>query len=488
MIIDDDINPGLRSGLPESGNVDDAATMHGTRYSARHIAERYSHNAQIREEAFPSLTSATAVAADNLRDEANNVISSTIPPPPSVPSRSLNKISNLVQKTDPKQIERQRKAREEALRRAELSKLTFLNPDNTAGSLVNNETLSTASMLDNMPPSEAILERNRKLSMALGVAPSTVRNEPSLVGWARPVATESAFERELEANNVQYPDALLAEAKERMADLIKLERKWNQCLSDDRAVSCSLKPMNRPMRKFVHEYSDFWRFRTESFDPEGRRYIHCAKMKDTRAPRPSLSEAAMKWRGPTRGPSSGDVDVTMLPRGPAPKLGATPSSASSAVTGTKGGIDGISELGDTTRPFSSPLLSVTGDSPLPPRFAGLQDKERPKLQLAPRSIPTWDQLEKLHISQTRWNEMTPCQQDIIMREIKNDDAKKEERIQREKEKEDARAHRLEQKAKKKQDRIKKTKAILESAFVSSDEESDWSVDEVAFDGSDDEAM
>ena len=491
LLIDDDINPGLRGGLPVSNNVDDVTTMRGTRYSARHIAERHGHAAQIREEAFPSLTAAIAAAAATtaavLGDESNNGVSSTTPP--SAPSRSLSKISNLVQKTDPKQIERQRKAREQALRRAELSKLSFFNPDNTQISLDNNDSLPTAPMAS-MPPSEAILERNRKLSLALGVAPSTIRTEPSLTGWARPAVTGKAFESELEANIAQYPDALLAEAKERMTELLKLERKWNQCLLDDRAMSCSLKPMNRPMRKFVHEYSDYWFFRTESFDPEGRRYIHCAKMKDTRAPHPLLSDAARKWRGPSLGPSSGDIDMAMLPRGPAPKMElATPLAAASTQTGSIGGIEHKSEPPSAKSLFPP----VSGERQPPPRFAGLLDKERPKLQLAPRSIPAWDQLEKLHISQNAWNEMTPVEQDQIMREIEQDNAKKEALIQREKEKEDARAQRLQSKAKKKQDMMKKKQALLESAFVSSDEENDgsdseWSEDEVVFNGSDDEAI
>ena len=89
--------------------------------------------------------------------------------------------------------------------------------------------------------------------------------------------------------------------------------------------------------------------------------------------------------------------------------------------------------------------------------------------------------------------MTPVEQDQIMREIEQDNAKKEALIQREKEKEDARAQRLQNKAKKKQDMMMKKKALLESAFVSSDEENDgsdseWSEDEVVFNGSDDEAM
>jgi hypothetical protein len=112
-----------------------------------------------------------------------------------------------------------------------------------------------------------------------------------------------------------YPDALLAAARDgRVAELLKLEKQWLRFLADDRAPSCSLKAMDRPLRKFVHEYSDFWCLRTESYDPEGRRYIHCNKLPETRAPHPLLSDAARRWRGP-----STTAFAPSLPTGPAVK-------------------------------------------------------------------------------------------------------------------------------------------------------------------------
>jgi hypothetical protein len=318
------------------------------------------------------------------------------------------------------------------------------------------------------------------------------------------------FQKELNVSKAQYTDSLLSEARDRMSELLKLETKWKKFLVDDRAMSCSLKAMNRPMRKFVHEYSDFWRLHTESFDPEGRRYIHCIKLEDTRAPFPLLSEAARKWRGPITGPSAVDVDLTMLPTGPAPKL--------SAAVGIPAAVDGWrsdqrvplklaprslaggvtkpileSTMGGMTRSSSTPLLSMTGERPPPPRFAALHDKERPRLQLAPRSIPTWDELEKRHVSQNEWNEMTPDQQEVILLEIEEEDRRRAAQMQREKVKEDARSQRLDNQTKKKRAMMEKKQAILESAFASGDDDdgssgSDWFEGDLEFDGSDDEGM
>ena len=462
LLIDDDINPGLRGGLTGYDNE-----MRG---SARLLAERHTHEAQIREGAFPTLPSATA---SEPVDSAEAVSKKEPPTQPSGPSRSLSKISKVVTKTDKKQIERMIKAREEAERRAELSRLSYFNPNvpsgTAAASLSNNGTLSTTPMA-RIAPSDAILERNRNLAMALDVAPSTIRNELTLTGWARPVTQDAVpvsthtgdeFLKELDVNPMaQYTDSLLSEARDRMSELLKLETKWKKFLVDDRAMSCSLKAMNRPMRKFVHEYSDYWRLHTESFDPEGRRYIHCIKLEDTRSPYPLLSEAARKWRGPARpitGPSAADVDLTMLPTGPAPKLSAAvaiPASVDGwrsdqrvplklAPRTVAGGVTKPipeSTMGGMTRSSSTPLLSMTGERPPPPRFAALHDKERPKLQLAPRSIPTWDELEKRHVSQNEWNEMTPDQQEVILLEIEEEDRRKAAQMQRGKEKEEARAH------------------------------------------------
>ncbi|KAL3811217.1 hypothetical protein ACHAXA_008976 [Cyclostephanos tholiformis] len=515
LLIDDDINPGLRSGIPLYNNE-----MRGS-YSARQIAERHSHEAQILEGAFPTLHSA---AVSEAADSGKAVSEKGPPTQPSGPSRSLSKISKVVTKTDKKQIEKMIKAREEAERRAELSKLSYFNPNFPSGtatvSVFNNSTLPT-TLMTRTPPSDAVLARNRNLALALDVAPSTVRNEPTLTGWARPVTQDAAsvltdmgdeFQKELAVNpKAQYTDSMLSEARDRMSELLKLESKWKKFLVDDRAMSCSLKAMNRPMRKFVHEYSDFWRLHTESFDPEGRRYIHCVKLEDTRAPNPLLSEAARKWRGPTRpitGPSAADVDLTMLPTGPASKLSAA-VAVPAAIDGWRseqrvplklaprtvaGGVaKPITEftMGGMTRSSSTPLLSMTGERPPPPRFAALHDKERPRLKLAPRSIPTWDELEKRHVSQNEWNEMTPDQQEVILLEIEEDDRKKTAQMQREREKEDARALRLDNKNKKKRAMMKKKQAILESAFASGDDDdgssgSDWFEGDLEFDGSDDE--
>jgi hypothetical protein len=109
-----------------------------------------------------------------------------------------------------------------------------------------------------------------------------------------------------------------------------------------------------------------------------------------------------------------------------------PPAAAAAVASTLG----------MTHSSSTPLLSMTGERTPPPRFSDLHDKERPRLQLAPHSIPTWDELESRHITQDEWNEMTEDQQADLLHEIEEEDARERVQLQREKEREDARVKRL----------------------------------------------
>ncbi|KAL7464972.1 hypothetical protein ACHAXS_005304 [Conticribra weissflogii] len=284
VMIDNDINPGLRSGLPSndwnhgnSSNHDGSypgATNNnvGSLYSARHITDRYSQEAQIRDTNFPSLSTAASSSANaNNHDTNSNAPSNTskkaAAPTSGPPSKSLLKITNVVKKTDPTEVARQKKAREEAQRKAAMTQLNYFDP-----STANSTLLTAPTPMQRLPPSEAILERNRNLAMALGVAPSTIRNDVSLTGWARPTTVEIQLDQfGNELNTAQYPDSLLAQAKERMTELLKVEKIWKKFLADDREASCSLRPMDRPLRKFIHEYSDFWKLHTQSFDPEGKR-------------------------------------------------------------------------------------------------------------------------------------------------------------------------------------------------------------------------
>jgi hypothetical protein len=461
LMIDDDINPGLRSGLPtnETGSI----------YSARDIAEHHSHQAQAREESFPSLSTTTPVMGNETSAPANK--------PPTGPSKSLKSITKVVKKTDPAEVARQKKAREEAQRKAELSRLNFFDPTNTQPFNTNNGLLVAPVPVEKMPPTEGVLERNRNFASALGVVPTQMRNAPILTGWARPTTADIQLDQfGNEINATQYPDSLLAQAKERITELVKIERIWKKFLADDKEASCSLKPMDRATRVFVHEYSDFWRLKTQSYDPEGRRYIHCSKLADTSAPHPLLSDAAKKWRGPVPGalviPYRAPVS---LPTAPTAVAATPPNVADSWHTEQRVPLrlaprtlaEGAPQPTSTgmgmTRSTSTPLLSMTGEKPAPPRFADLHE-ERPRLQLAPRTIPPSEESLKL-AAQT----------------------------ERARKKEDERIHRTEYREKKQKANEEKKKAILESAFASDDDDgddssgSDWFQEDAAF-HSDDEGM
>ena len=145
-------------------------------------------------------------------------------------------------------------------------------------------------------------------------------------------------------------------------------------------------------------------------------------------------------------------------------------------------------MGGMTRSTSTPLFSMKGEPPPPPRFAGLCEKERPAKCL----ISTWDQLESCNITQEKWNAMTAELQDGILKDIEAEEIKMHAQAEREREKEAARAYRLENREKKKKKAEVKQRAILESAFASSSDDdsddSDWFEGDFEFDGSNDEGM
>lgn len=208
-------------------------------------------------------------------------------------------MTKLVAKTDPRELEKQREAREMFIKRAQMANMSYGADPSTVDPRQGLLSPPATGGGGSAPATEGQLLRNQAFASALGVVPTTVRNQQFNQGWARPVDSRAElddFGNELNAAN--YPDSLIIKARERMELTLKLERKWKAFLADDTAASLPLNKMDRPARIFTHEYSDFWKLHTESFDPEPKRYIHCVKLKDTGAPRPLLSDAARNWRGP----------------------------------------------------------------------------------------------------------------------------------------------------------------------------------------------
>ena len=251
MIIDDNANPGLR-GITDASNVvnhDNLTTWH-----------RHRDRTNIQADNFPALS---ANATQTVNDSVGEKSKSQIDLAKGKVSKSLAKIGKLVKKTDPKVIERQKKAREIALLKMEIANLPFEeylkrkeSPLETSEAIkkVNFSSIKSSAFIS----SEKQLERNRNLADALGVVPSTSRSASDYLskGWKRPTATTiriDEFGKEL--NKIEYPNELIHEAKERMTELLKIEKKWIDWLNDDTAASCSLKKMDRAFRIFVHKLS-----------------------------------------------------------------------------------------------------------------------------------------------------------------------------------------------------------------------------------------
>ena len=315
MVIDDDLNPSLRGGrglrpFRASGAGGGRAQNNTTLWSANRITGPAQGQATLQADNFPALStvatmpteqSALSSTASSFVPEGAVATSAPAPAPaaakvpkkPLPKAKTLNFITKAVKKTKPEEAQRQFEAREEARRKALLSNLTFgSNPANW-----DAPTQASATVPASHVPTEGQLERNRAFADALGV--STVPQGTSavrLTGWARSTTAG--------ANLATYPDTLILKARENMGVLLKLEKRWKTFLDDDKAASLPLNKMDGPTRKFVHEYSDYWKLHTESFDPEPKRYIHCVKLLDTSSPYPLLSDAARRWRGPTGNVSS----------------------------------------------------------------------------------------------------------------------------------------------------------------------------------------
>lgn len=380
MIIDDDQNPGLRSqgdqdAFPAlTASADNRIGTSGSRIrpSSGGPLDPHFDGSRITgtagsgtESAFPALPSA-ATSSNTTPSRTTNAVTTineaSGKKPPAKTSKTLNKIGGLIKKTSEQERQRQYMAREEARKKAMMANLSFgMNPTVLDPS---QSVLSAPPQNAEPTATEEQINRNRAFADALGVTPATKRHYAS--GWARPTngaAVKDEFGQELGA--ALYPDTLIAQAKERTQLLLKLEKRWKTFLADDKAASLPLNHMDKANRAFVHAYAEFWKVKTESFDPEPKRYIHCVKMLETRMPNPLLSTVAREWRGPL-------PDTSKLVR---------LSSTDHASFQTAG-------QSSKSRDPNVPVPRLLVDPPSSARLVGILGRERPKLDLAPRTLPT----------------------------------------------------------------------------------------------------
>lgn len=257
LFIDDDVNPAYRGGIQSTANGGWSSVV--------------SHEQRINADNFPSLQ---APATETTQTENNETKKD------SKASGSLLKISNVIKKSNPASIAKQKAAREEFQQRAALANIPY-NPF-TATNTIHIEE-SEASL-------EAKVNRNKQLAEALGIQPSSIRINK---GWARPTDDDDIYRRELQTTN--YTTAFVSFLKDNpnvtMTTIVKVEKKLKSFLLDDTSASYSFSPMKKAMRKFVHEYcADYWKLETQSYDLEPRRYVHVRKLRDTRMPNPLMSD------------------------------------------------------------------------------------------------------------------------------------------------------------------------------------------------------
>ncbi|KAL3910431.1 MAG: hypothetical protein SGILL_007692, partial [Bacillariaceae sp.] len=416
MIIDDDENPELR-GRNDFPSLAAPTGAGNAGYSASHIANRYGGGGRVPSSTGPAFPALPNPAPHRQTAAAPATVAPNAKKPAPKASKTLFKISGLVKKTDPEEQQRQWEAREAARRRAAMSNLSYgMDPSMSNPGASLNVPPSASAAASGTGATNEMLERNKAFAEALGVKPATHRHYKS--GWARPTETEVTLDEfGNELNAALYPEPLIAMARERMPQLLKLEKKWKTFLADDKSASLPLNPMDRSTRAFVHAYAEFWDLKTESFDPEPKRYIHCVKLLATHAPHPLLSEAAKNWRG-----SLPDVSNIQL------------SDHSSLQTAGQ-----ISKSRDL--PAAAASVPVVVNS----RVDAFVGKERPKLELAARSVPL---------------ELPPFEEQKEDEAASAYDAAEDLRRQQ---------ARLEEKRQKQREAELKKKQALEDAFASDDE-------------------
>lgn len=433
MVIDDALNPGLRTETNPEAAENQPVMPTSSLWSSSNITQQNGSGGVPRAWEFPSLSTV-----------AQQLPRTTEPPRSSLrtvekkpPSKTLANIGSAVKKTDPEEVQRQFEAREEAIRRAMMSNLTFGSNPSAMGVGIVKDIPKEISAVSECPSIEQ-LNRNRAFAEALGVVPSTVRGFSGSLnsGWARPSEGLQLDEFGNELNTTAYPDSLILQAREKITVLVKLEKRWKVFLADDTSASLPLNKMDRPTRAMVHEYAAFWKLRTESFDPEPRRYIHCAKLQDTRAPFPLLSDAARSWRGPT-------FNLNRLDHPLLQTAGQITEGRSISVPSERIPLS-LKPRTEVVPSENIATLSMQEHDKESSRFAVL-GRERPKLELQERTLPL---------------EMPMQNEDYdIKKDLANQRRRAEEKMHKEREK------------------MQHKQRLLEAAFASDDEQSVLRVDD-----------
>lgn len=118
----------------------------------------------------------------------------------------------------------------------------------------------------------AIIERNKKLSSALGIAEDHKPVEATI-----------------------YPDALLSYFKDNKIWCTSIESQFLAFFKSDARVR-NFKPMRSDLREFIHALSEIWGFTSESMDEEPKRSVQIGKMRASSVPTKSLAQSLVTPR------------------------------------------------------------------------------------------------------------------------------------------------------------------------------------------------
>mmetsp|Transcript_33816 Transcript_33816/g.32269 ORF Transcript_33816/g.32269 Transcript_33816/m.32269 type:complete len:1231 (+) Transcript_33816:59-3751(+) len=95
----------------------------------------------------------------------------------------------------------------------------------------------------------------------------------------------------IELQRPLYPSALLSWGRINKVELLKLEKKMLELISDKKSNSSQLKPMTSSTRNIIHGLAKYYSLNSYEYDTEPKRYVSLVKTIDTCAPPLKLSFA-----------------------------------------------------------------------------------------------------------------------------------------------------------------------------------------------------
>ncbi len=173
------------------------------------------------------------------------------------------------------------------------SKKTDIHPMSLINTKPKVKTAQQIAIENELKLCAELEERKKKRNMALAEAFGVQRP----VDIALPiesdvlVSTEFIQQHTVELRRPLFPPNLVAWGKLNNRDLLQLEKKWSDFLSDPKGTSLNMKPMDSLIRGYIHCLAKYYHLNSFEYDSEPKRYVSLVKQNDSMVPLSKLSGA-----------------------------------------------------------------------------------------------------------------------------------------------------------------------------------------------------